>query len=274
MKICLTPGLIGWLLLAAPGLADTNQTALLELHVKNVIYVRMTDSLVVILVDKQEKRFLPIWVGMNEAQAIAMEMQKFKPPRPLTHDLIANLVKELDGQIEKLVITETKANTYFANLSISSRGRTKLIDCRPSDGIAVALRAKAPILAAESVMEHALPMPEEDLSDESHGKRVTALSMTVQTLTPDLAEAFDLGKTRGLLVSESQRNELKRGDVIMAVGSTKVETVEEFNAAVERVGPKVQIELKLLRGGKPVTVRVQLAAQDDQHGGLPLKERR
>lgn len=253
-------GLFVWLWLAAAAFGETNSASPLELHVKKVLFIRLTQSPVVILVDKEERRFLPIWIGMNEAQAIALEMENFKPPRPMTHDLFPSVVKELGGTIERVVITETKANTYYATLSINAKGATKVLDCRPSDGIAIALRAKVPILASETVMKNAMPVPEGD--EETDGaQRVKQLAITVQTLTPDLAEAMDTGTRKGVLVSASQEPKLERGDVITAVGSQRVTNTEELvRALVAALEKGKEVEVKIARHRQIMTVRITIAA--------------
>lgn len=244
--------------LAAP--AETKPSPLLELHVKNVVYLRQSRSPVVVLVDREEKHFLPIWIGFAEAQAIAMELYEITPPRPMTHDLIRNLVKELDGTVDQLVITEIKANTYHANLSVTARGKTKSIDCRPSDGIAIALRTRSPILAAEQVMKNALPLPEEAAGGGADAQALPALDVTAQTLTPDLAEAFGLGRVRGVLVTESRRKELQRGDVIAAVDDAAVATVAELKTALEKTAPAKKVSLRILRDGQASRMEVPLRA--------------
>jgi bifunctional DNase/RNase len=258
MNASCTLALVGWLLLAVAGFAQTNPPSLLELHVKNVLYVHALESPVVILEDKEQKRFLPIWIGFSEAQSIAMEMYHLKPPRPMTHDLFSSLVKELDAKVERIVITETQKNTYYARLFVTSRGKTNDIDCRPSDGIAIAIRARAPILAADAVMQNALPVP----ADTSEAQEIRGLGITVQTLTPDLAEAFELGKTKGVLVGASERKEIQRGDVITAVGNTTVETAEQLVSAIEKVDRKREFKLTLQRGTKSITIDVRLPAKD------------
>jgi len=243
------------LFLAACAFGQSNAPAPLELRVKKVFVLQATQSPVVILMDKAEKQFLPIWIGMSEAQAIALEMEHFKPPRPMTHDLLANVLKELESKVEKVVITETKANTYFATLSVSTQGRTKEIDCRPSDGIALALRVKAPIFAAPSVMQNAMAVPAE-VADEGGAQRLSRLAVTVQTLTPDLAEALGTGVQKGVLVSDSQQPKIERGDVVVAVDGIRVQNAEEFTAALEKVKPGKELELKIERNHKVTTIRV------------------
>ena len=116
-------------------------------------------SPIVLLKDMEERNFLPIWIGMFEAAAIAMELQDFKPPRPMTHDLVKQIIQELDGRVVKVVISEIIDNTFYANIMLEKGdGDTKksiTIDSRPSDAIAVAVRTGVPIFVSEEVMSKA-----------------------------------------------------------------------------------------------------------------------
>ena len=114
-------------------------------------------SPIVLLRDNEERNFLPIWIGMFEAAAIAMELQEFKPPRPMTHDLIPQMIKALDGSVGRVVINEIVDNTFFAIIELIVEGKDEpiQIDARPSDAIALAVRMKVPIFVSESVMVRA-----------------------------------------------------------------------------------------------------------------------
>ncbi len=114
-------------------------------------------SPIVLLKDNEERNFLPIWIGMFEAAAIAMELQEFKPPRPMTHDLLTKTIQLLEGEVYKITISEILENTFYAIIEIRKKGSTKSIniDARPSDAIAIAVRTKAPIFVSEGVMAKA-----------------------------------------------------------------------------------------------------------------------
>ena len=114
-------------------------------------------SPIILLKDSEERNFLPIWIGMFEAGAIAMELQEFKSPRPMTHDLIVAMAQKLQGKIEKIIISEVREDTFYAVLEVRIKdGKdTVKIDCRPSDAIAIAVRVNAPIFVAENVMLNA-----------------------------------------------------------------------------------------------------------------------
>lgn len=113
---------------------------------------------VVLLVDQTETLALPIWIGQAEATAIAMELQSVKPPRPMTHDLIRSVLKQLSVAILRVVVTEVKDATYFAEIHLATNGTPMIVDSRPSDAIALALRSEAPIFVTEGVAEQAIQL--------------------------------------------------------------------------------------------------------------------
>jgi len=122
---------------------------------------------IVILADEGGERALPIWIGPFEANAIAMRLEGVAPPRPMTHDLFASSLGELDARLEKVTISDLRENTFFAILSVASDGTQREIDARPSDAIALALRLGAPIYVEQVVLEKArLPEVQEAMPDK------------------------------------------------------------------------------------------------------------
>jgi uncharacterized protein len=125
---------------------------LIRVTVERVTLDTSTSRFVVVLKEENKNRWLPIVVGSSEAQAIALQLEKISPPRPLTHDLIRNLLETLDAKIERIVVNDLRDNTYFALLGLRLKGEFRNIDARPSDAIALALRAEAPIFVDGNVM--------------------------------------------------------------------------------------------------------------------------
>lgn len=113
---------------------------------------------VVLLVDQAETMALPIWIGQAEATAIAMELQGVKPPRPMTHDLLRSILHELAASVTRVVVTDVKDSTYFAEIHLAKNSTPLVVDSRPSDAIALALRAEAPIFVTETVAEQAIAL--------------------------------------------------------------------------------------------------------------------
>jgi len=125
-----------------------------------------SNSYVVILQEKDGERLLPIWIGQPEAESIGMELQKIKPPRPLTHDLCKRLITGLGATLRRIQITRVEDNTYYAELQLQLGDRMVQVDARPSDSIALALRFAAPIFAQESLLSE---VEVEESAEESDG---------------------------------------------------------------------------------------------------------
>ncbi len=145
---------------------------MIEMKVKGLTLDPLTNMPIVILRDLEGKKALPIWVGIFEANAIALEMEQVATPRPMTHDLIKNILTGIDAKVNRVVVNDLKENTFYAVISLTLDGSEIIIDSRPSDAIALALRVNAPIFVAEKVMEEAKSIDfseqtEEQTADES-----------------------------------------------------------------------------------------------------------
>jgi bifunctional DNase/RNase len=126
---------------------------MIEVRVAHLGLDRTTNTPVVILQEQQGERVLPIWIGPAEASAIAMELAGVKFARPLTHDLLKQVIVGLGAELRKVIITRVQDNTYFAELHIYRGDQVVQIDARPSDSIALALRLKAPIFTSEELLD-------------------------------------------------------------------------------------------------------------------------
>ena len=127
----------------------------IEMTIKGLMVDPVTNMPIIILRDEDGQRVLPIWVGIFEANAIALQIENVATPRPMTHDLLRNVIHDLDGAVQKIVVSDLRENTFFAVIHLSVRGEPVLVDARPSDAIALALRAKAPIYVEEAVIDTA-----------------------------------------------------------------------------------------------------------------------
>jgi bifunctional DNase/RNase len=123
-----------------------------EVKVRGLILDPTNNSPVVILKDVASEAILPIWIGVFEANAIAMEIEKGVPPRPMTHDLLKNVIAQLGASVERVVITDLRDSTFYAIIVLDVGGEKVIVDSRPSDAIALALRTDSPIFVAEHVM--------------------------------------------------------------------------------------------------------------------------
>jgi bifunctional DNase/RNase len=139
----------------ARGLRLPKESTVIEVFVES-IRVNMTNyRRVVMLKEKTGQRFLPIWIGHFEADAIAIPMQNVPVTRPLTHDLLGSVISSLGGKITQVIINELAEDTFFAKLVVDAAGRRVEVDSRPSDAIALAIRAKVPIFVEDAVLEQA-----------------------------------------------------------------------------------------------------------------------
>lgn len=143
---------------------------MVEMKVEGLTLDPLTNMPIIILKDLSGVKALPIWVGYFEANAIALEIEKINTPRPMTHDLLRNMISSLKATVKHILVNELKDNTFYAVISIAKNGTTMTIDSRPSDAIALALRTKAPIFVEENVIEAAksldLPDPDKIQTDE------------------------------------------------------------------------------------------------------------
>ncbi|MGH7277567.1 MAG: bifunctional nuclease family protein [Candidatus Rokuibacteriota bacterium] len=126
-----------------------------EMKVRGLALDPVSNMPIIILRDEEDKRSLPIWVGIFEANAIALELEKIATPRPMTHDLIKNILETIEARVLKVVVTDLKENTFFAVLHLQMGEAEFTVDSRPSDAIALALRVAAPIYVDEEVVRKA-----------------------------------------------------------------------------------------------------------------------
>ena len=143
---------------------------MIEMKVKGLTLDPLTNVPIVILRETDGERSLPIWVGIFEAHAIAREIEEFQTPRPMTHDLIKNIIKGVEGRVTSILVNDLRDNTFFAEINLALNGTEIAIDSRPSDAIALALRMSAPIFVEEKVLEEAKSIefaePEENEDEE------------------------------------------------------------------------------------------------------------
>ena len=138
---------------------------------------------IVLLKTADGNKFLPFWIGHPEAAAILMKLQGASTPRPMTHDLVTEMLGELGAQVVRITVTELKENTFYASITVQQNGSEIEIDSRPSDAIALAVRADAPIFAAEEVIEESeIEFEGEDVNEE---EIVTEFKQFLDNVTPD-----------------------------------------------------------------------------------------
>ena len=153
---------------------------LIEMTIKGLMVDPITNMPIVVLKDNDGERVLPIWVGVFEANAIALQIENVATPRPMTHDLLRNVIVDLDGAVDRVVVSDLQESTFFAIIHLTVKGEHLVVDARPSDAIALALRARAPILVEEAVIDNAKTV---DFASESVDS--DRLQQWLESLDPD-----------------------------------------------------------------------------------------
>ncbi len=138
---------------------------MIEVEIDSIRVSLMSEHRVVVLKALDRELYLPIWIGPYEAEAIAIRLKNVDIARPLTHDLLNNVIGEMGGDISHILVNDLRDDTFFALISVDMNGATLEIDSRPSDAIALAVRAGVPIFVAEDVMKRASITPEEDITE-------------------------------------------------------------------------------------------------------------
>ena len=147
---------------------------MIRVNVDSIRVNLLSQQRMVMLREVDNRRYLPIWIGAFEAEAIGSAMQGHDPPRPLTHDLLRNIISELGGAVQNISIVSLQDNTFYAHIVVDVRGVRREIDARPSDAIALGLRVDAPIYVAEQVMEQAGVTFNEDEDEEAEDEEAEA----------------------------------------------------------------------------------------------------
>lgn len=125
-----------------------------EMKIRGLLMDPSTNAPIVLLKDVETETMIPIWVGPFEANSIASEIEKVAPQRPMTHDLLRNVINQFGGEVRRVIVTELKDNTFYAVIEIRAGDRAIIVDSRPSDAIALALRVDCPIFVREEVIEN------------------------------------------------------------------------------------------------------------------------
>ena len=151
-----------------------------EMKIRGLLMDPITNTPIVVLKDVASDMVLPIWVGLYEANAIALEIDKSTPPRPLTHDLLRNLIHGLNAQVQKVVVSELRDDTFYAVIWMDHAGETVAMDARPSDAIALALRWDCPIYVNRTVLENS-----RQAASESQGVNTDEMRRWLENLNDD-----------------------------------------------------------------------------------------
>ena len=226
---------------------------LIPVELASVGIVPFTGTPVVLLREPQSGSIVPIFIGPNEARAIVMAQRGIDSPRPMTHDLLVNLLKSLDGTLERVIVDELSDGTYLGALEVSVAGSSEIkrIDTRPSDGLAMAVRTGASILVAPDILEAGEDIPFEGLGDDEDV--VTAVGITVMPASSELREALQLSDKPGVLVSSvstmAALSGIQPGSLILEVNGRVPPTPLSFLELVSGTPAGEKVEIRYLHGG-------------------------
>jgi len=157
-----------------------------EMTIYGVSFDLVGKQPIVLLKTAEGNKFLPIWIGHPEAAAILMKLQSQAPPRPMTHDLLSDMLEQLGAQIVRITVTELRENTFYAQITLQQDGGEIEIDSRPSDAIALAIRAEAPIFAADRVIEEsAIEFEGEEIDQDRLDEEVAKFRNFLDEVTPE-----------------------------------------------------------------------------------------
>jgi bifunctional DNase/RNase len=249
MKTYIKAGLAVFLLIALGLFAVSKETPppFVEMEVKGVRMDVLGQNPVVILTDREEKKALPIWIGLPEANAIERELRSVTTSRPMTHDLLHSILAQVRAKVKEVKIVDLKDHTYYAKLFLIVNKELIELDARPSDAIIVALKSKAPVyVAAKIIDDQGVPLTRKETLGERYGIRV-------QELTPSLASHFNFKGQKGVLVSEvvsgsaSEASGIKAGDIITKVNVKEVGSVQEFEETFDALKAESSIRISLFR---------------------------
>jgi bifunctional DNase/RNase len=248
-------------LLAAGLLAACSRqsTPNVEVEVSRVALDPTSRSPVVLLEDKEHNFALPIWIGPAEAHAIASRLEGVESPRPLTHDLMKSVMEQVGVGLQRVIIRELRDNTYYASIVLLWDGDEVEVDSRPSDAIALAVRFDQPIFVNRSLLEG-----QTALHLREGGNATTSVAgVTVQGMSNELAEYFDLPAGQGVVVADvsgAAADRLRRGDIILEVDGDPVQDPADFRAKLQ--AQEGDADLSVQRDGERLHVSFAAPARD------------
>jgi bifunctional DNase/RNase len=247
----------GCIFLGGAVLADESEERFVGAGVTTVGLDQRNRSPVVILQEHGTGRLLPIWIGFPEAQSIAIALEGLAPPRPMTHDLLRNVIEESDLQVEGIRVEALRGGTYFGTIQghhrqkDGERGADFSIDSRPSDAIALALRLEVPILVSETLL---IEIPDFDFTPGSPDGRIRLAGLELADASPEQLRAAGLeAGTSGLVVTRILRDapeEIEPGDVLTHAAEKPVGNIAEFVRQLQILGPQGKIEVRIHREGR------------------------
>jgi uncharacterized protein len=261
---CLLAGVLMYGFAAQARQPSVPDEALITVELATVAVVPMSGSPVVLLREPESGDVIPIFVGPGEANAILRALAGMQTPRPLTHDLMRDLLDAAGARVQRVVVDDLRNDTYYGLIELRLQGsdRPVWVDTRPSDALALALRTGARIEVSPKVMQAAIGIPWETMPGE---QVVTAVGITVVEATPELRKALELPDTPGVLVSgvsgDAQAAGLQSGSLILSVNGQTPRSPMEFLELVRRnpYGEKARIDYWQQGGKRSMDLSTQAA---------------
>jgi bifunctional DNase/RNase len=271
MKQCLVCYLAVLLSVCFSPLSSVGQPSdedVLEVKVKGVTIDPQGNTPVVIVEEPQGHRAFPIWVGLPEARAIMLEMEGVSTPRPLTHVLLHNILVDLNVKIGRVIITDMREDTFYATILLQQGDKTLTIDARPSDALALALHAHAPVFATKKLLDAVRTVTLQ--APPASATVIKPLGMHIQNLDATLASFFHLAKTDGVLVSsveagsQAEQHGVRRGDVITNIDGKPVKDTQDFLATYKEKKVGQEMLFQVTRDRNPLTIRLVRSSSDEE----------
>ncbi len=237
---------------AAPPAGESKE--LIRVNVHQLVVDPSSRQPVITLADLDEKRALLIWIGLPEARAIYSELEGVEHQRPLTHDLLETFILKSKGQIHRIVVTHARENVFYATIVLQRPDNLIEIDARPSDALVMALKFNAPVYVNRDLFEK-MSLPLETRTDiaESYG-------LSLQALTPDLANYLSYESDKGIMVSGVRKGSqaavdgIMTGDIIVEIDGRIVEDLASFLQTLEEI--QHPLEARVYRNGRFVSITV------------------
>ncbi len=244
-----------------------------EVQVHYVGFDPAANSPVVVLQEKGGERTMPIWIGVAEAQAIALQLRGATPPRPLTHDLLKTILDQAGVEFDHVLVNNMKDGAYYARIHLVNGRKTLEVDSRPSDAIALAMRFHRPIFVEPALLDAApnsiIVAEQKATKDASTSPaNLKLFGVTVQELNENLAKHFGMPEGQGVLVidveGESGGEHLQRGDVIIAASGEVVHSVDDFQQKLQNE-QRQEVSLRVRRNGEDIDASLTLTPEESSH---------
>ncbi len=246
---------------------DFDPEELYAAEISTVGMDQITGAPVVLVRAIESGRVVPIWIGISEAQAIARALHGIEPPRPMTHDLMAALMRAGGNEIEQIAVYDIREGTYYGaiHLKRGEEGEIMKIDSRPSDALALALRLDTPIRLAGKVIDEARDF--QFVPPEESEQVVRVLGMTAVYPSEERREQFNLGDRDGILVSDvtgvAAEKGIQAGDLIVKVGETPVRTPAELLNLTGELRPGTEVAITYVRNDEENTATLRVPDKEE-----------